>query len=145
MLYPTTGLNNGQVGGTWNEQWDIFFVAQHPSPLAAIRTYFVTKNPVGKTGYAGGTGGILKYELCVDAAGIPGSVIAIGRMANDRQFTEWLNNGGFPLIVFPQMPLLVAGQTYHCLFTNVDPDPVHNFSSLDFLISKTGVNPDPNS
>lgn len=144
-LYPTTGLQNGQVGGTWNEQWDVAFKAAYSSPLAAIRPYFITKNAIGKTGYAGGTGGKLLYELCVDVAGIPGAVIATGKIVDDHQFPEWVNNGGFPLIVFPQMPLLTAGQWYHCLFTNVDPDPIHNFSSLDFLISKTGVNPDPNS
>lgn len=145
MLYPTTGLNNGQVGGTWNEQWDVFFKAQYSSPLAAIRAYFIRKNPAGKAGYAGGTGGMLQCTLCQDSAGAPGLPAAAGKVTDDRAYPEWVNNGGFPLIIFPQMPLLVAGQLYHCLFTNVDPDPVHNFSSLDFLISKTGVNPDPNS
>lgn len=145
MLYPTTGLNNGQVGGTWNEQWDVFFKALYSSPLAAIRPYFITKNPPGKAGYVGGTGGLFRYDLCADAVGIPGNITAVGRAVDDRQFPEWVNNGGFPLIIFPQMPLLIAGQLYHCLFTNADPDPIHNFSSLDFLISKTGVNPDPNS
>jgi hypothetical protein len=145
MLYPSSGLNNGQVGGTWNEQWGIFCKALYSSPLAAIRPYFITKNPAGKAGYAGGSGGIFQYDMCADAVGVPGRIIATGKAVDDRQFPEWVNNGGFPLIVFPQMPLLVAGQWYHFLFTNIDPDPIHNFSSLDFLISKTGVNPDPNS
>jgi hypothetical protein len=150
MLYPTSGLSNGQVGGTWNEQWDAAFKVAYSSPLAAIRTNFITKNPIGKTGYMGGTGGKLQCDLCLDAGGVPGKPLAAGRIVDDRQFPEWVNNGGYPLIVFPQMPLVVAGQWYHFLFTNVDPDPVHNFSSLDFLTSKTVVNgkivnPDPNS
>lgn len=150
MIYPTTGLSNGQVGGTWNEQWDVAFKAAYSSPLAAIRTNFITKNPVGKTGYMAGTGGKIQCDVCLDSAGAPGVLLAAGHIVDDHAFPEWMNNGGYPLIVFSQMPLLIAGQWYHFLFTNEDSDPVHNFSSLDFLTSKTVVNgkivnPDPNS
>lgn len=143
MNFPTIGLGSINIGGRWLQQADVPAKALYSSPIGAIRPYYITKNPVGKLGYVGGTGGKLQCDLCADDAGIPGHVLDTGHVVDDHQFPEWINNGGFPLILFPRAPLAVAGQWYHFKFTNVDPDPVHNYSTVDFLISKVTLNPDP--
>lgn len=112
-----------------------------------------------------------RIQLFTDANGIPGPVsfsgwAAIGDSApvpvpvpspspspisqggvllDDKQYTEFLNLGGFPLVGFPSFPLLVAGQWYHFVITNIDPDPKTNYISLDVLVGKNGINPDPDS
>lgn len=150
MLAPTLGLDNGSgVGGPSNEAWLVGFIAQYTSPFCSTRPYIINKNPVGKVGYTAGTGGKYRFTLRQDTADVPGikiadRVIAEGHYVEDRQFPEWVNNGGFPLIVFPDMPLITKGQRYYFVMENIDPDPVHDYVSLDFLISKAGPNPDPN-
>lgn len=139
MLYPGKALQNINIGGPWNHRVSIRFQAQYSSPLAAIRFYEINKNP----GYAAGSGGHIKTDICPDLAGFPGNSMASGILSLDDNFTEWINNGGFPLIAFQLFPLLIKSKWYHFLLTNIDPDPIHNFVSTDFLISKTGVNPDP--
>jgi hypothetical protein len=140
MLYPSSGLQDINIGGPWNHRVSVRFQAQYSSPLAAIRFYEINKN----LGYASGSGGKLRYDLCLDLAGLPaGSTLVQGVYLTDNNFTEWINAGGFPLIGFPFLPTLVKGTWYHFLLTNIDSDPVHNFVSADFLISKTGINPDP--
>lgn len=145
MLYPASGLDNLLIGGQWNQVVGIAFKAAFSSPLAAVRFYEINKNPVGKAGYMGGTGGMISYSLCSDNNGIPGNRIALGVLSSDAQYIEWLNNGGFPLVVFPTFPSLADGTWYHFVMTNVDPQPTVNFVSADFLIGKTNANPDPNT
>lgn len=145
MLYPASSLDNLLIGGQWNQQVGIAFGAKFSSPLAGMRYYEINKNPVGKVGYMGGTGGSLTTSLCADSNGVPGEELAIGVPSPDPQYVEWLNNGGFPLIVFPTFPILEKGKWYHFVLTNSDQHPTVNFVSADFLISKTGVNPDPDS
>lgn len=141
MLYPGKALQNINIGGPFNHRVSIRFQAQHSSPLSAVRFYEINKNP----GYAGGTGGKLRYDICPDLAGFPatGLITASGLYLSDNNTTQWLNAGGFPLIGFPLFPMLTKNTWYHFLLTNTDLNPEHNFMSADFLISKTGINPDP--
>lgn len=139
MLYPGKALQNINIGGPFNHRVSVRFQAQFSSSLSAIRFYEINKNP----GYAGGTGGHIRYDICQDLAGFPGNSIASGVLLLDDNFTEWINAGGFPLIGFPLYPPLIKNKWYHFLLTNTDEDPIHNFISADFLISKTGINPDP--
>lgn len=145
MLYPSTGLNNILIGGPENHQVAVGFRAKASSPLAGVRFYTINQNPANHPGYAGGTGGRYKYELYDDAGGKPGKPLAAGVPTLDPQFTMYINLGGFPLIVFPTFPVLAAGRWYYFVITNIDVDPIHNYISADFLISKTGSNPDPDS
>lgn len=139
MLYPGKALQNINIGGPWNHRVSVRFQAQYSSPLSAIRFYEINKNP----GYAGGTGGKIRYDICIDMAGFPGISISTGIVLIDNEFTEWINAGGFPLIGIQPFSNLIKNFWYHFMLTNMDKDPIHNFISADFLISKTGINPDP--
>lgn len=147
MLYPIFDLNNWFVGGPYNQRVGACFQAQHGTRLAAIRIYLITQG----TGYAAGTGGRIKYELCADNVGQLGTVLATGYVVDDPEYPEWVNAGGFPLIAFPGFPLLVKGQWYHLVLTNEDAQPTANYISVDFAYAPettpgSGVfqqNPDP--
>lgn len=147
MLYPTIGLNNILIGGPENHQVAIGFRAKFSSPLAGVRFYTINQNHADTRppGYAGGSGGRMKYEIWDDGGGKPGRPLAGGVPSLDPQYTMYVNVGGFPLVVFPTFPVLTSGKWYYFVITNIDADPVHNYISADFLISKTGTNPDPDS
>lgn len=139
-LFPAIDLNNFMIGGTWDQQVGIAFKAFYSSPIAAVRIYEITQG----SGYAGGTGGRIKYEIDDDNAGQPGNVLAEGFIVPDQQYTEWLNAGGFPLVSFPTGPQVVAGRWYHLVMTNLDAQPTVNFISWDGMLDATGRNTDPN-
>lgn len=146
MLYPSDGLNNAAIGGKWNQVVGVRWKSLHSSPLAAIRMYLITKNPIDKpNGYCMGNGGRLKWELYDDAPnGTPGHLLARGYVTDDPEYPMWVNNGGFPLIVFPGFPILMKGSYFHLVITNEDADPVNNWCSADFMLTKGGAAPDPN-
>lgn len=146
-LYPASpqGLNNILIGGPENHRVGVGFRAKFSSPLAAIRFYTINQNPPNHPGYAGGTGGRYKYEVCSDSNGILGSALASGILLLDAEYPEWVNLGGFPLIGFPTFPVLAKGKWYHFVVTNIDSVPTVNYISLDALIGKNDVNPDLDS
>lgn len=139
--YPGSkdGLTNIILGGPDHQRAALRFKALSSSPLAAIRYYAMTQG----AGYAAGTGGRLLYQLCADVGGLPGAVIAGGVLLTDLAYPEWVNKGGFPLVGFPTLPRLTAGQWYHFQLINIDPAPLANYQSLNVMISATGINPDP--
>lgn len=160
MLYPIFDLNNWFIGGPYNQRVGAYVQAQHSSRLTAMRYYKINKNPsdaVGRPtqgGYAGGNGGRFRYEVAEDDKanpGSPGTVIARGYETDDPEYPMYMNNGGFPLVVYPGMPLLKKGSLYHFVFTNEDASPTLNYASVDWAYSKettpgSGVftkNPDP--
>lgn len=222
MLYPASseGLNNILIGGPDNHRVGIGFRAKYGSPLAAVRFYTININPPNHPGYAGGNGGLYKYELYNDSNGVPSSLVsssyhvsggppgtnpapkvpvvtapvvvpsaaqkvqllqdnngvpgevfftgwqitgagapsttpppvstiptalATGVLIDDKEYTEFINLGAFPLIGFPSFPLLTAGLWYHFVVTNIDKDPKTNYISLDALIGKNNINPDADS
>jgi len=146
MVYPSAGVGNIIIGGKWSNVPGVRLRAAHSSPVGAIRIYRITQNPPDKPmGYANGTGGLFKYELKADAGGVPGAILAGGVYIADPEYPEWLNRGGFPLIGFPTFPVLSKGSLYHFTITNVDADPITNYSSINFLECQPGkTNPDPN-
>jgi hypothetical protein len=123
--YAMDGLGNMQVGGpasgTSNVAVAYRFVAATSADLDAIRVYVVNQD---HPGYGGGTGGTLRVALQGANAGFPDGVeLAAFELASpDDSLQTW---------PFPEPPALVAGTTYHLVFTNVDPDPIANFISMN--------------
>jgi hypothetical protein len=123
-------LANTQVGGQDNSaraMTSYRFRAGHSAALGAIRFYLQDGD-----GYSAGTGGTLEVSLTTDDGTtdhfptdtvlarmtfVPGNPIK-GRMDEHR---------------FPSPPILVAGQLYHLVFRNADPDPGANFVSVNAL------------
>jgi hypothetical protein len=86
----------------------------------------------GHAGYAAGTGGQILIELRTDdgtSAHNPTSTVLTSYL-----LTSYLNatpSIDFPIFTFPTPANLVAGNLYHIVFTNVDPNPSVNYLSVD--------------
>jgi hypothetical protein len=123
-------LNNHQVGGTSsggpNTRVAYRFRAGQSGSLSSIRIYLVDGS-----GYAGGTGGTMSISVQTDdgsASHVPsGTVLASKTITPGNPIAI----GYLPLITFPSPATLVAGQLYHIVFTNTDPNPTVNFVSTD--------------
>lgn len=104
------------------------FLATVSAPLQYARILFVT----GK-GYSQGTGGTIRVSLHPDD-GSDRNLPNLGvTLASTTVVPTRLNgSNSFPQqISFAQAPTLQAGQLYHLVFENVDPDPAANFVSVD--------------
>ena len=95
-----------------------------------------------RPGYHAGTGGTLKVELQEDD-GTPehrpsGQVLAtsvrrLALVATSDRF--------YPRLAFDRAPVLRRGRLYHLVFSNTDPDPEHQFVSVNALFLKNGSEP----
>jgi len=95
-----------------------------------------------RPGYHAGTGGTLKVQLQEDD-GTPehrpsGQVLAtsvrrLALVATSDRF--------YPRLVFDRAPVLRRGRLYHLVFSNTDPDPEHQFVSINALFLKSGSAP----
>lgn len=130
-LIPTTGaygpligaeaLNNSTVGGPGNQQVSYRFRAQQSSTLLSVRAYII----VGPADYSGGTFGKFRVQIRTDdGTGVPTSTVLA-----TQDYTPV--DGAGRLITFATPATLTAGQLYHIVWSNIDPNPTTNFSSLD--------------
>ena len=95
-----------------------------------------------RPGYHAGTGGTLKVELQEDD-GTPlhrpsGQVLAtsVNRLALAATSDRF-----YPRLAFDRAPALRRGKLYHLVFSNTDPDPEHQFVSINALFLKSGSAP----
>ena len=116
-------LNNTQVGGRDNQSTSYRFRATTSSRLVSIRVYII-----GPThpGYGAGTGGT--WEVTVQTDDGTASHAPSGTVLATTSFTPV---DDFPVIAWSAPASLTAGQLYHVVFRNVDPDPTVNYASLD--------------
>lgn len=159
----------GYAGGTGGSyKYEIYTDNNGVPGVLAASGYHVSGGPPGTTppnatAIPAPAPSAQKAQLLNDNNGVPGTVFfsgwlstgsspapvsptpAAGVMLDDKQYTEFINFGGFPLVGFPSFPLLAAGKWYHFVITNLDPTPIVNYISLDVLVAKGGVNPDPDS
>jgi hypothetical protein len=86
---------------------------------------------VDGSGYSGGTGGTIEVTVQTDdgttAHAPSGTVLATTSITPGNP----ISIGYLPLISFPSPATLTAGQLYHVVFRNIDPNPAANFVSLD--------------
>ena len=133
-------LANTQVGGTdcgcSNRTVSFRFLATTTSQLSSARIYLMSGS-----GYSGGTGGTLSVTVQTDDGtanhGPSGTILA---SASVRPGSP-ISIGYLPLISFPTPASLVAGQLYHLVFKDNDPNPTSNFVSVNALWTTTATTP----
>jgi hypothetical protein len=116
-------LNNTPVGGPSLVSTSYRFRATTSAALGSIRIYIIGPS---HPGYGAGTGGTWAVTVETDdgtaSHGPSGSVLAS---------TTIRPADGLPLVSWPTPARLTAGQLYHVVFRNIDPDPAANYASLD--------------
>jgi hypothetical protein len=95
-----------------------------------------------RMGYHAGTGGTLKVDLQSDD-GTPqhrpsGQVLATTAR---RMALVATSDRFYPQLAFDRAPVLRRGSLYHLVFSNTDPDPEHNFVSINALFLKSAEAP----
>jgi hypothetical protein len=116
-------LNNTHVGGPNNLSTSYRFRAATSARLDSVRIYVIGPS---YPGYGAGTGGIWEITVETDdgttAHRPSGAVLAQTTMKP----TE-----AFPVIAWSSPASLTAGQLYHVVFRNIDPNPTVNYASVD--------------
>jgi len=135
-----SGLNADDLGNQligWNTAVDVVnrkasirVRATHTGTLASIRPKFIWSTVKG--GYGAGTGGNIVIQIQTDDGS--SNHLPSGTVLASLQYNQPITMGSyFPLLTFSNPATLTAGQLYHVVFTNVDPDPQTNYISLDHL------------
>jgi hypothetical protein len=116
-------LNNTHVGGPNNLSTSYRFRATTSAKLNSIRVYIIGPTHAG---YGAGTGGTWQITVQTDdgtANHAPsGTVLAT---------TTFGPVDDFPVISWSSPATLAAGQLYHVVFKNIDPNPTANYASVD--------------
>lgn len=111
------------------------FLATHTGTVSAVHFYLIVHGP--HAGYNAGTGGTLKVQLETDDGGSAhqpsGNILGT--------YTIPQPQNPFPVISFSPAPKLQAGNFYHLVFSNIDPNPNANFVSVDNLYMEHPLNP----
>ncbi len=134
-------LTNLRLGTDVNYEAAIRFRALYSGPLASFRNFWVFG-----TGYAAGSGGKIQIQLRTDDGTSnhgPSSTV-LASLIYDTVNVDDTGLGGryFKMLSFASpLPTLTAGQIYHLVYTNIDPDPVNNYVSLDGLLDRSGLTP----
>jgi hypothetical protein len=134
-------LANLDVGGPAESSVAYRFVAERSGRIESLRPYIVVNT--SRLGYAAGTGGIVQLSVVADdGQGLPDQqqVLATGSITMDLidghlpppADTDEKRAQNFSAIPMAGEPL-VAGQTYHVIFEQLDPDPVSNYVGLDLM------------
>jgi len=138
---PTTGAEKGQIiegAGSANFAWLKYAGYKATVAFQAPKSGAITQITLQwkkSGGYGSGTYGIFNFELQTNGAGNFPSGTAIGRAANINPTTamDGYADGAFH---FPISATLTAGQIYHLVITNVDPNPGTNWSSPNGLMTR---------
>lgn len=132
-------LGNTPVGGAFSNMASYRFLAKHSGVLEQARIYLIPDHP----GYAGGTGGTIQVTLNTDdgtPAHHPSSTVlasyVIRNILSLASPTRY-----FYLMKFSSPPTLTAGQLYHFVFKNIDPNPLVNFLSVDDMYETPPTTP----
>jgi len=136
--YSADSLANTVVGGLSGNVVSYRFQARYNSPLRAVRPFFIWS--AVKLGYAAGQGGTIRVDLKADDnsnAHLPtGPALASTVVEGIIPRLDY-----YPEMNFPYPAALTAGTIYHLVFTNIDPDPVGNYISLDALYTDAQTAP----
>ena len=111
------------------------FLANHTGTLNKLLFYLIVN--ASKSGYNAGTGGTLSIQLETDdgsSAHNPSGVVLGSATIPQPSVT-------FPVVTLSSAPQVVAGNLYHVVFTNIDPNPTCNYVSVDELYMYNPLNP----
>lgn len=138
-LIQADALGNTVIGGPSRTSLAFRFSAPWTGSVVAVRCY-VIKNVNGRTGYSEGNGGTMRVALRADSGRQPH--VPVGRDLASVRFRP-LDVGVFPLLRLDRPVRVVAGRMYHVVFSNVAPDPVRNYVSINALYSATRLGRGP--
>jgi hypothetical protein len=128
------------VLGKWGIEADYRFRAESGGDLRGIRVFFIWSFLKG--GYHGGTGGVIRVELQEDDGSeehLPSGKALASSLHPIK--LAWDDSAYYPFLTFDRPVSLRAGALYHCVFTNMDPDPEHNFVSLNAIFIRSASAP----
>lgn len=141
--WSATSLQNWNVGSPKQQMWSYRFETPRAGTINELHVFFVVNPSDGsKVGYADGTGGTVKVELCADD-GTPNHAPKCDTGAPSTTLKFQVSGGmlepGAPKSqLFRQIPFVAglqvqAGTLYHAVFSNVDANPEQNWIGLDGL------------
>ncbi len=142
-----TSLANYGVEGSRRLSYRV--EATQTSNVESLRLYFIDN--ATRTGYASGTGGKIRVQIAPDdgtgkpdeARMFPGKFDAEFGLTNGRyegpDRRGFVRNKLLGLWTFDQPIPLVAGQTYHIVFKNIDPNPAANYIGIDLVIDMVKI------
>jgi hypothetical protein len=119
------------VGGPVDDSVSNRFRAERSGSLTALRTWFKNMGDV-RVGYGAGNGGIMSITVETDNAGAPSGTV-LGRAVHRPGAADanGINPGRFTLVPFDAPVPVNAGQIYHIVYRNTDPNPQANYSSIN--------------
>jgi hypothetical protein len=125
--WTTDSLANLVVGGPKQQGIQFHFVAKQSSPIAGLRLFWAT-NFDGREGYSSGDGGVIRLQL-LD--------VASKKIMSSQVYRPSLSEANNRSKTFEEVswatPTLTAGHAYRIDFTNISPDPVGNYISINTL------------
>jgi hypothetical protein len=138
-LVQADALGNTVIGGPDRTALTFRFRATWTGSVVAVRCY-VIKNVNGRTGYSEGDGGTMRVAMQADSGRKPH--VPVGPRLATATFRP-ADRGFFPLVRFATPVHVVAGRLYHVVFSNVAPDPAHNYVSINALYSASRLGRGP--
>jgi hypothetical protein len=132
-------LANTRIGGPYGTVLAFRFRSSWTGAVQGVR-FYVVLNSDGRTGYSGGTGGTLRVALAADSGG---RRLVPARRSLASATLDPPGRDGWPLVRFRTPARVVAGRTYHVVFTNLDPRPRRNYVSVNALVSHHNSDPAP--
>jgi hypothetical protein len=130
-IVAADSLANTRIGGPFGTVLAYRFRAAWTGEVRSVR-FFVIRNTDGRTGYSGGTGGVLRVALAPDSGGRPH---VPARRALAAATLRPPRRGAWPRVRFDEPARVVEGRYYHVVFTNLDPAPQRNYVSINALVS----------
>jgi hypothetical protein len=126
-------LGNSHIGGPGRAALAFRFRPTWTGSAATARFYII-RNVRGRTGYSGGTGGVLRVAVHKDSGGR--RHVPAGRPLATATLKP-AGHGFWPRVRFNKPGRVAKGRLYHLVFTNVDRDPERNYVSINALFSES--------
>ena len=146
---PWVGQSLANLPLNGNARFSYRFTARDTGRMSGFQNFFISNTT--RTGYAQGTGGTIRITLVPDNGnGLPAESNNLAQLTWRPGLSGGSAMGGassnhtyahpiyFADKYWPSAPRLVAGQTYHIIFENVDANPSANWLSLNTAYSFTG-------
>lgn len=137
--WAPNNLGNNPLSG--NRRFSHRFTAKHSGNMVAWQN-FMTANHGGRTAYAKGDGGLVGLTVHPDKNGMPDESVVLGQTTWDPVVSNGMANGDenahtknhsvyYATKTWASPVALVAGQTYHVVYTNIASDPANNYLSVN--------------
>jgi hypothetical protein len=131
-------LGNTTIGPNQNEL-SYRIRVQHTGYISAVQPYLIMDH----TGYWGGTSGSILVSIQTDdgtSSHNPSGQILTSSLLNDPDAVPTPTRY-FPTFTFPAPAAVTAGELYHVVFQNMDPNPTVNYVSVDALYQAAAPTP----